>query len=218
MHAYPAKIQSRFSRKQSLKRKIFILYFQLLFSRRITPFPLVPPVTNHPVYIRVYSIFKGIVIIQENSNFLDRKHFRVTDISPSTNHRQTHEEASVFRNLPSLRVNSHCFVQGPNSLFFLLFVTDCESLGVVRWLHRLNAQCPRCRRSEDNFCYHEDLQTHCPLSQEQSVFKPSNCWDNWPNWVQGTSRIFTKIQRLTSILWIFKSLDLSISSFFNIQG
>ena len=42
--------QSRFSRKQSLKRKIFILYFRLLFSRSITPFPLVPPVTNHPVY------------------------------------------------------------------------------------------------------------------------------------------------------------------------
>ena len=48
--AYRAKIQSRFSQKQSLKRKIFILYFRLLFSRRITPFPLVPPVTNHPVY------------------------------------------------------------------------------------------------------------------------------------------------------------------------
>ena len=50
VHAYRAKIQSRFSRKQSLKRKIVILYFRLLFSRRITPFPLVPPVTNHPVY------------------------------------------------------------------------------------------------------------------------------------------------------------------------
>ena len=48
--AYRAKIQSRFSRKQSLKRKIFILYFRLLFSRRITPFPLVPSVTNHPVH------------------------------------------------------------------------------------------------------------------------------------------------------------------------
>ena len=51
VHAYRAEIQSRFSRKQSLKRKIFILYFRLLFSRRITPFPLVPPVTNHPVYL-----------------------------------------------------------------------------------------------------------------------------------------------------------------------
>lgn len=70
--------------------------------------------------------------MQENSNFLDRKHFRVTGVSPSTNHRQTREEASVFRNLPSLRVNSHCFAQGTNSLFFLLFVTDCDSLGVVR--------------------------------------------------------------------------------------
>ena len=50
VHAYRGKIESRFSRKQSLKRKIFILYFRLLFSRRITPFPLVPPVTNHPVY------------------------------------------------------------------------------------------------------------------------------------------------------------------------
>ena len=49
--AYRAKIQSRFSRKQSLKRKIFILYFRLLFSRRIIPFPLVPPVTNHLVYV-----------------------------------------------------------------------------------------------------------------------------------------------------------------------
>ena len=55
VHAYRAKIQSRFSRKQRLERKIFILYFRLLFSRRITPFPLVPPVTNHPVYI--YYIF-----------------------------------------------------------------------------------------------------------------------------------------------------------------
>ena len=50
VHAYRAKIQSRFSRKQSLKGKIFILHFRLLFSRRITPVPLVPPVTNHPVY------------------------------------------------------------------------------------------------------------------------------------------------------------------------
>ena len=50
VHAYRAKIQSQFSQKQSLKRKIFILYFRLLFSRTITPFPLVPPVTNHPVY------------------------------------------------------------------------------------------------------------------------------------------------------------------------
>ena len=50
VHAYQAKIQSLFSRKQSLKRKIFILYFQLLFSRRITPFPFVPPVTNHLIY------------------------------------------------------------------------------------------------------------------------------------------------------------------------
>ena len=51
VHTYRAKIQSQFSRKQSLKRKIFILYFRHLFSPRITPFPLVPPVTNHPVYI-----------------------------------------------------------------------------------------------------------------------------------------------------------------------
>ena len=55
--AYRAKIQSRFSRKQSLKRKIFILYFRLLFSRRTTLFPLVPPVTNHPVYIVHVRIF-----------------------------------------------------------------------------------------------------------------------------------------------------------------
>ena len=48
VHAYRAKIQSRFSRKQSLQRKIFIVYFRLLFSRRIAPFQLVPPVTNHP--------------------------------------------------------------------------------------------------------------------------------------------------------------------------
>ena len=45
VQAYRAKIQSRFSRKQSLKRKMFTLYFRLLFSRTITPFPLVPPVT-----------------------------------------------------------------------------------------------------------------------------------------------------------------------------
>ena len=55
VHAYRAKIHSRFSRKQSLKRKIFILYFRLLFSRRITPFSLVPPVTNHPVYAILYN-------------------------------------------------------------------------------------------------------------------------------------------------------------------
>ena len=45
-----SKIQSRFSRKQIFKRQIFILYFRLLFSRRITSFPLVPPVSKHPVY------------------------------------------------------------------------------------------------------------------------------------------------------------------------
>ena len=55
MHAYRANIQSRFSRNQSLKRKISILYFRLLFSHRITPFPLVPPVTNHLVYYRSSS-------------------------------------------------------------------------------------------------------------------------------------------------------------------
>ena len=60
VHAYRAKIQSRFSRKQRLERKIFILYFRLLFSRRMTPFPLVPPVTNHPVYI--YYMFNIFVI------------------------------------------------------------------------------------------------------------------------------------------------------------
>ena len=37
VHLYRAKIQSRFSRKQSFKRKIFILYLRLLFSRRIIP-------------------------------------------------------------------------------------------------------------------------------------------------------------------------------------
>ena len=57
VHAYRAKIQSRFSRKQSLKRKIFILYFRLLFSRRITPFRLVPPVTNHLVYFYYLCIY-----------------------------------------------------------------------------------------------------------------------------------------------------------------
>ena len=49
VYAYRAKIQSRFSRKQRLKRKIFIPYFRHIFSRKITPFPLVPPVTNHPL-------------------------------------------------------------------------------------------------------------------------------------------------------------------------
>ena len=56
VHAYRAKIQSRFSRKQSLKRKTFILHFRFLFSRRITHFPLVPPVTNHPVYFVILNI------------------------------------------------------------------------------------------------------------------------------------------------------------------
>ena len=55
VHAYRAKIQSRFSRKQSLKRKIFILFFRLLFSSRITPFPFVPPVTDHLVYMYIYT-------------------------------------------------------------------------------------------------------------------------------------------------------------------
>ena len=50
VHAYRANIQSRFCRKQSFKWKNFILYFRLLFLCRIIPFPLVPPVTNHPVY------------------------------------------------------------------------------------------------------------------------------------------------------------------------
>ena len=61
--AYRAKIQSRFSRKQSLERKIFILYFRFLFSRRITHLPLVPPVTNHPVYIFVLSIINDTLQI-----------------------------------------------------------------------------------------------------------------------------------------------------------
>ena len=61
VRAYRAKIQSRFSRKQSLKRKLFIPYFRLLFSRRITPFPLVPPVTNHPVYCIIVNIVHCIV-------------------------------------------------------------------------------------------------------------------------------------------------------------
>ena len=56
VHAYRAKIQSRFSLKQSVKRKIFILHFRVLFSRRITPFPLVPPVTSHPVYLLKYCL------------------------------------------------------------------------------------------------------------------------------------------------------------------
>ena len=57
VHAYRAKIQSQFSRKQSLKQKICIRYFPFLFSRRITPFPLVPPVTNHPVYVFICLCF-----------------------------------------------------------------------------------------------------------------------------------------------------------------
>ena len=57
VHAYRAKIESRFSRKQSLKRKIFILYFRLLFSRKIAPFQLVPPVTNHLVYICICYMY-----------------------------------------------------------------------------------------------------------------------------------------------------------------
>ena len=55
---YFNSIQFRFSREQSLKRKTFILYFRLLFSRRITPFPIVPPVTNPPVYCIQFSIYK----------------------------------------------------------------------------------------------------------------------------------------------------------------
>ena len=58
--AYRAKIQSRFSRKQSLKRKIFILYFRFPFSRRITPFPLAPLVTNHLVY-KIYLLVVNIL-------------------------------------------------------------------------------------------------------------------------------------------------------------
>ena len=65
MRAYRTKIQSRFSRKQSLKRKIFILYFRLLFSRRITPFPLVPPVTiphvPYPCIIIIASCLGNII-------------------------------------------------------------------------------------------------------------------------------------------------------------
>ena len=71
VHAYRAKVQSRFSRKQSLKRKIFTLYFRLLFSRRITPFPLVPPVTNHPVW-------KNIILGCPKSVFLSQTCFFTT--------------------------------------------------------------------------------------------------------------------------------------------
>ena len=60
MHPYPAKLQSRFSRKQSLRWKIFILYFWLIFSCRITPFSLVPPVTEHPVYLHLYSSTQNV--------------------------------------------------------------------------------------------------------------------------------------------------------------
>ena len=68
------KIQSRFSRKQSLERKIFILYFRLLFSRRITPFPLVPPVTNHPVYFRIqiFTIVITIVVPRYSANEISK--------------------------------------------------------------------------------------------------------------------------------------------------
>ena len=74
MHAYRAKIQSRFSRKQSLKRKIFILYFRLLFSRRITPFLLVSPITNHPVYLWIqvndeFNSFNDFIITIMLCNF-----------------------------------------------------------------------------------------------------------------------------------------------------
>ena len=51
VHAYPINFQSYFSRKQSFVRKNFIPYF--LFG--ITTFPLVSPVTWHPIYIYTYS-------------------------------------------------------------------------------------------------------------------------------------------------------------------
>ena len=56
VHPYPAKIQSRFSRKQRLGWKIFVLYFRLIFSCRITPFSLVPPVIEHPVYVSPHGL------------------------------------------------------------------------------------------------------------------------------------------------------------------
>ena len=72
VHAYRPKIQSRFSRKQSLKRKICILYFRLLFSRRIIPFPLVPPVTIYicKSYLSVYSNIMNIKYIFFTCTFI----------------------------------------------------------------------------------------------------------------------------------------------------
>ena len=58
--------------KQRLKRKIFIVYFRLSFSRRITPFPLVPPVTNHLIdsscFTRNHKTF----------SYLSKSHFLIS--------------------------------------------------------------------------------------------------------------------------------------------
>ena len=71
VHPYPPKIQSRFSWKQSFRWKIFILYFRLIFSCRVTPFSLVPPVTEHPVYIRIcIKILVPKIPFQEIKRFL----------------------------------------------------------------------------------------------------------------------------------------------------
>lgn len=49
-YAYSVNFESNFSQKRSLVRKNCILYFVFSFSRRIVTFPLVPPITRHPVY------------------------------------------------------------------------------------------------------------------------------------------------------------------------
>ena len=63
-----SKVQSRFSRKQSLKRKTFILYFRLLFSRRIIPFPLYHQFTNHLAYSKFSSLTQFLQAKEEISN------------------------------------------------------------------------------------------------------------------------------------------------------
>jgi hypothetical protein len=49
VHAYSKEIQCRFFRKQSLKWKRFIPYFQLIFSCTVTPFRM-SSILEYPVY------------------------------------------------------------------------------------------------------------------------------------------------------------------------
>ena len=104
VHAYRAKIQSRFSQNQSLKRKIFILYFRFLFSRRITPFTLVPPVTN--AIFNKYEISNKIAKRSTKFHCVIGKMLRWRDKNEKEEmHKETIEGRKVLTWISGIRLN-----------------------------------------------------------------------------------------------------------------